>query len=201
MPLGVEDRRADVWEPLLAIADAAGGDWPTMARKACLELNAEMMEDDGSWGVRFLHDVRQVFADSGFPDRIRSSDLIEKLRLIDESPWDDLTPYKLSAKLKPFGVAPRQHRFEDKTAKGYLRSELEDPWSRYLPPLSLGEVETSGTSETPSAETPRTGETQGVTDPPVSGVVSDVSPVSDFPGGDGVTGTTGSDGPEEFTLW
>ena len=28
MPDGVTDRPADVWEPLLAVADAAGGDWP-----------------------------------------------------------------------------------------------------------------------------------------------------------------------------
>jgi hypothetical protein len=28
MPEGVTDRPADVWEPLLAVADAAGGDWP-----------------------------------------------------------------------------------------------------------------------------------------------------------------------------
>jgi Protein of unknown function (DUF3631) len=38
MPLGVEDRPADVWEPLLAIADAAGGDWPKRAREACLDM-------------------------------------------------------------------------------------------------------------------------------------------------------------------
>lgn len=28
MPEGVTDRPADVWEPLLAVADAAGGHWP-----------------------------------------------------------------------------------------------------------------------------------------------------------------------------
>jgi hypothetical protein len=28
MPNGIEDRNADVWESLLAIADLAGGDWP-----------------------------------------------------------------------------------------------------------------------------------------------------------------------------
>src|SRR5262249_52324763 len=31
MPSGIEDRDADVWEPLLAIADAVGGDWPVRA--------------------------------------------------------------------------------------------------------------------------------------------------------------------------
>ena len=42
MPVGIEDRNADVWEPLIAIADAAGGEWPRScpcngcnARNAC----------------------------------------------------------------------------------------------------------------------------------------------------------------------
>ena len=38
MPPGVTDRPADVWEPLLAVADAAGGPWPGRARDACAWL-------------------------------------------------------------------------------------------------------------------------------------------------------------------
>jgi Protein of unknown function (DUF3631) len=38
MPEGVRGRAAQIWTPLLAIADAAGGDWPGRARAACLEL-------------------------------------------------------------------------------------------------------------------------------------------------------------------
>lgn len=35
LPAGVADRNAELWRPLVAIADAAGGDWPTLARAAC----------------------------------------------------------------------------------------------------------------------------------------------------------------------
>ena len=35
MPEGVTDRPAEIWEPLLAIADTAGGHWPHTARAAC----------------------------------------------------------------------------------------------------------------------------------------------------------------------
>src|SRR5215831_6257772 len=38
MPSGIEDRDADVWESLLAIADAAGADWPQRARDAAVAL-------------------------------------------------------------------------------------------------------------------------------------------------------------------
>jgi hypothetical protein len=34
MPEGLTDRAADIWEPLLAIADLAGGEWPARARQA-----------------------------------------------------------------------------------------------------------------------------------------------------------------------
>lgn len=39
MPEGVTDRPADTWEALLAVADAADGEWPTRARAACVALN------------------------------------------------------------------------------------------------------------------------------------------------------------------
>ena len=41
MPDGIEDRDADVWEPLLAVADAAGGTWPSRARVAAVALVAD----------------------------------------------------------------------------------------------------------------------------------------------------------------
>lgn len=40
MPNGVEDRDADIWEALLAVADLAGGHWPTTAREAAVTLIA-----------------------------------------------------------------------------------------------------------------------------------------------------------------
>ena len=41
MPDGIADRDADVWEALLAVADAAGGDWPERARVAAVALVAD----------------------------------------------------------------------------------------------------------------------------------------------------------------
>lgn len=68
MPPGICDRPADVWEPLLAIADAAGDRWPIRARKACVELvKAAQSTDSGSLGLRLLGDLRTVF---GSADRM-----------------------------------------------------------------------------------------------------------------------------------
>ena len=64
-------RAADAWEPLLAIADAAGGTWPARARKAALILHADHADDD-SLG---LQDARRhpprVRPDRGRPPRDR----------------------------------------------------------------------------------------------------------------------------------
>ena len=73
MPDGVTGRAADVWEPLLAIADAAGEDWPKLAREACTELvTAAKTTDSGSLGVRLLADLRAVFRRCPAPTSSRS---------------------------------------------------------------------------------------------------------------------------------
>jgi hypothetical protein len=44
MPPEVRDRDADVWEPLLAVADLVGGSWPSRAREAAIAL-VELAKD------------------------------------------------------------------------------------------------------------------------------------------------------------
>ena len=60
LPSELPDRAADAWEPLLAIADAAGGAWPARARGAAVVLHASREQDD-SLGLRLLSDIRLVF--------------------------------------------------------------------------------------------------------------------------------------------
>lgn len=51
VPDELEDRAQDCWEPLLVVADAAGGEWPRSAREAAVKLTRESAEDDSdqSW--------------------------------------------------------------------------------------------------------------------------------------------------------
>ena len=44
IPRGLTNRAADVWEPLLALADLAGGRWPELAREAAIGLTARAQE-------------------------------------------------------------------------------------------------------------------------------------------------------------
>lgn len=60
LPNEIQDRDADVWELLITIADAVGGDWPKRARVA-VALITEAKERDPSLGVRLLADLKSIF--------------------------------------------------------------------------------------------------------------------------------------------
>ena len=137
MPAGVTDRPADVWEPLLAIADRAGGNWPDRARAAAVALIAEAAESTPSLGVRLLADCKTVFF--GTTEKLlSSSDLAEKLTKLDEAPWGDLRGRALDTRglarrLRPYDIRPHNVRIGAAVPKGYDRADFHDAWARYLP--------------------------------------------------------------------
>ena len=136
MPDDVTDRPADVWEPLLAVADAAGGDWPARARAACLELiSAGHDNDEASTGIGLLTDLRdKVFCGS---DRVPTAVILEVLLRMDDAPWGNLddkplnsrTPAKLLSQYvtpanKP--IKPRGIRTPSGFPKDYYAEDLTD---------------------------------------------------------------------------
>ena len=64
LPDGIVDRPAEIWEPLIAVADAAGGHWPDTARAACVALCKSALDRRVSLGVRLLSDLRIIFAEA-----------------------------------------------------------------------------------------------------------------------------------------
>jgi len=135
MPEGVEDRAADMWEPLLAVADKAGADWPERARNACVFLVKESRDSTPSLGVRLLADLRQVF---GTEYSMGTQSILAALHNLDEAPWAEMKVRPLDARglanlLKPYDVHSGTIRVGSITAKGYTREDLSDAWGRYLP--------------------------------------------------------------------
>nr|WP_234348000.1 DUF3631 domain-containing protein [Streptomyces specialis] len=140
-PMPVEDRAADTWEPLVIVADLAGGTWPARARAACRALSASearQTEDDGL-RIRILIDIRRVFAALGDPDALPTARLIAALRDDAEAPWSEhgnggLTPRGLQLLLRDYGIASANIRFPDGSqAKGFARGRFLDAWRRYCP--------------------------------------------------------------------
>jgi uncharacterized protein DUF3631 len=140
MPEELNDRQQDGSEILFAIADCAGGEWPSRTRKALLELFRSVDVGDDSSRMRMLSDLRDIYNQFPLADAFSTAELLEKLKDIETSPWSDwnrargLTSKGLSDLLKPFGIFPGQFREKGDRNRGYRRADLEEAWSRYLPP-------------------------------------------------------------------
>jgi hypothetical protein len=138
LPDELDDRAQDIMEPLFAIADEAGGEWPDRAQRAAVALLAgEEREDSESLGVRLLRDVRGVFDEKG-ADRLATGELLEALCAMEEAPWGSLRGEALDARglarlLKPYGIKPEKLRDGDRTLRGYRRATFDDAWARYVP--------------------------------------------------------------------
>jgi hypothetical protein len=130
--LPIDDRAADVWEPLVSVADLAGGEWPLLARDAAVALVSSAAEDDTARSpkLQLLADIRTVF-DTRF---MKSDDLCKKLRALSESPWEqlELNPSRLGGRLREYSIKTRHT--EDKTRRGYYLDDFADAFARYLPP-------------------------------------------------------------------
>ncbi|MFD9033088.1 DUF3631 domain-containing protein [Streptomyces sp. NPDC059567] len=140
-PMPVEDRAADTWEPLVIVADLAGGHWPSRARAACLAMtrNEVVQDEQTTLKTRLLRDVRRVFEREGHREALRSQDLLAALLQDAEAPWSEygtkgLNAYHLANLLRDFGISPANHRFENgRQAKAYARNQFVDAWARYCP--------------------------------------------------------------------
>jgi Protein of unknown function (DUF3631) len=139
MPL--EDRAADTWEPLVAIADLAGGDWPARARDAAATMAAAeaQQEEDTSASVRLLADLRQVFQ-AADAEALYTSTVLEALHKLEDAPWADWYGHPLATRdlaklLRPYQVESKNVREHGTGAprKGYARADLHDAWARYVP--------------------------------------------------------------------
>lgn len=152
----VEDRAADTWESLIAVADLAGADWPERARLACKTLTETAAEADAeaSIGVRLLADLRTLFTNTG---KLHTATILERLRTIEEAPWAarDLTAHDLSKMLRAYNIRPKDVR-ETGTGparKGYDRADLADAFTRYLPSHSTPVADVADTPTTPRQTT------------------------------------------------
>jgi Protein of unknown function (DUF3631) len=184
IPDALGDRAADGWEPLLAIADAAGGDWPRRARAAAITLNAEGAAVDESHGITLLADIRTVFAQRAI-DRLWTADLIEALVAIEESPWGDIrgrsvTPTYLARLLRPFGIGPKPVRRGEAVKRGYDADQFEDTWRRYLPDQGSTDVPPASRYDRYGRYTDQ--DESESESRPQRGSVAGVTPVADQPG-------------------
>jgi len=141
VPQELDDRQADNWEPLLAIADLAGGDWPAWGRQAAIALSCQGKEDEISSKEKLLADLREIF-NKKFQERedtcLPTSHIIQFLEEKKESGWAEynygkpITDRQLSNFLRPFNIRSKDLRWGQVILKGYVFAHFQDAFERYL---------------------------------------------------------------------
>ena len=139
IPEELHDRAGDNWEPLFAIADVAGGHWPSRARTAASVLSGATADGDSA-KVELLRDIHGLLAERLVGrSAVGSAELVEMLIEDKESRWAEfshgraLTQRQLARLLRPFGVVPTTVRLDaGKIVKGYRVEAFSDPMHRYL---------------------------------------------------------------------
>ncbi len=180
MPTILDDRAADNWRGLFAIALAVGVPsialgvdvpWPERAQKAALSLS-EIRGEDVEFGEELLYDLRDIFDEEkkmyGRGKMFTSAILVQLIEK-EERPWPTsrkdhlpINSHQLAGILRGFGIKSKDIRIgpHDKF-KGYEREgPMQKAFDTYLapvkpdtPPGSEGHEETTAQPEA-SEETP-----------------------------------------------
>ena len=145
VPAGLHDRAADNWRPLLAIADAVGGDWPQRARQVAMMFSGDLNDDD-SVGAQLLADLRDLFqADGG--NALFTETILSALAEMQDRAWPEwkhgkpMTPRQLAKLLSRYGVKSKTVWRGERSAKGYDLTDLREHFASYLPPQSVNPSE------------------------------------------------------------
>jgi putative DNA primase/helicase len=136
IPAGLSNRSADIWEPLLVLADLARGRWPELARQAALGLTSRAQERSPIGAL--LMDLCLIFVDAD-ADHLFTRQIVNRLGQFGDRPWLELTRGKpltettLGRQLAKYGIRSRTVRIGDQTAKGYWYPDLLPIFRRYIP--------------------------------------------------------------------
>jgi hypothetical protein len=138
LPDGLDDRSAEGWEPLLAIADFADSErsreWGERARRAAVNLARERVAEDDAPAVLALTAMRGVFGDE---ERVTTERATTALNGDDQLPFGafrkglGIDGRGLARLLRAFGIRPTTVRTSSTVLKGYRREDFLDSWERY----------------------------------------------------------------------
>jgi hypothetical protein len=135
-PPNFSPRRQDLCEPLLQLADAVGGEWPTRIRQALVTIFAEEAAFDLQPSLQLLAAIRDCFAHHGYPERLSTADLLDWTHALPSGLWDvddRFSAHKLARLLIPFEIRPRAQRIgSSNPARGYQLEHFREPWKKHL---------------------------------------------------------------------
>jgi putative DNA primase/helicase len=136
LPQDLNDRAQDNWEPLLAIAQVAGGDWLQSGTAAALKLSSGESSSQ-TIGTELLSDIKEIFEEKQV-NRITLAELLKALCADEEKTWASfnrgfpIKPRQISKRLAEYGIKSKPVRIGNEVNKGYEKSQFEDAFARYI---------------------------------------------------------------------
>src|SRR6267142_4847683 len=136
LPSSLHDRAGDIWEPLLVLADLAGGDWPERARQAAVRLTTGAQENCPIGALLF--DLFVVFTARGV-EKLFTREVLSGLSAFENRPWHsmrrgaEITEAWLAQRLRPYGIKPQTIRVGEDVGRGYLAEDFTESLKRYVP--------------------------------------------------------------------
>jgi hypothetical protein len=120
IPEQLLNRGADNWQPLFALADVVGGEWPEKFAQAALKIIAADAGEAFTPGTKMLMEIQEAF---GKREWMSSSALAKAA---------GMSPKMLANRLLPYEIVPKLERRTDGPARGYRREWFNDAFNRYL---------------------------------------------------------------------
>jgi putative DNA primase/helicase len=139
----LENRAGDNWQPLFAIAAAAGEEWLQEAKLAAQRLSKKHAEEMKGFGRYLLESLDQIIQEKRKKEDLeptekiflRSLDLCNELNQDQEAPWKDkpdgIDALRLSKALKEYDIVPQRTREGSDRSKGYWSDEIERAVQQY----------------------------------------------------------------------
>lgn len=128
------DRARDNWLPLFTVSALAGGNWTNRCESAYKAITVKSEPELSTQLLRSIHDLFQETTE----DRIASERLIFSLLQDEDAPWSTCrnggkaTPHFIAQLLKPYGISSKAIRLGESTKRGYLKSQFQEAFERYL---------------------------------------------------------------------
>jgi putative DNA primase/helicase len=143
IPDMLNDRAADNWRPLFAIADLVGRAWPEQARTAAAAFSGDDAGGTGSSGTRLIADIAAIFAGAPNISSMTTVAIVAELVKDPTKPWADwrhgraITARAVADLLHPYKIFS-QEVYHPNRGRGYLRHAFGDAIARYSEGSKVG---------------------------------------------------------------
>jgi hypothetical protein len=137
VPAELNDRAADIWEPLLVLAELAGKTWVERAHRAAVSMCVTAQERSPMGPL--LVDLLMLFLMNQERNKFFTREVVGWLNRHEERPWwvlrrgNEVTDIWLAQQLKPYGIVPSLMWINGERGRGYTMAQCEDTFRRYIP--------------------------------------------------------------------